>query len=541
MSGKEAEDLSKRKEKEKRSVRVKRIIKELMPLTLEETFNRWTEELPKKEVEFEPVENAIKKAGEALILNRNSDGGWGRFRGNKSDLWNTAFIVDCLLRVYRYEDIKEQMEGSVEYIVGCCESFLENVDENEEKKDLNKTTSRTEKNKKEEYEIPNNYALAHSLYVLLKTKNKTYESLAQKILNYLISIENPDGGWGWDQFSSSNIYGTAIVVYALMDALESIPKEREERGKIKDRLSNGISWIVKDQNRDGGWGSERGSDPKHTSLALLTILRLFENHGDLKNIIEKKVSKNLNKCIKMEKSVDRGFDWLCLEWPDHSTSRLFSVQSKIPEKGWRVEDSRHVNRVGFESTAYALYTLIAHEEFVEKKEKEKEKEEKKEKKEKRRENFMEGLLWLLYSQERNGYWHKYETEDGKMGGSCHNFYLALGIQILSLCNQKLAGNKDTDFFSTEIKKRNLVLLAKLSRLKDSKLITKPKKPFFAGSHPISVVMSYSVTLATAAAIILALILLYLRREDIKSFLSDPPYFVKYVFFNPKLLIAMIIV
>jgi len=539
MSRKEARTLPNRKKKEKKSVRAKRLKKELMSLTLEEALNRWTKELPKKGAKSEPVDNAIEKAWKALVLNRNPDGGWGRFRGNKSDLWNTAFIVDCLLRVYRYEDIKEHIRGSVEYIVDCCEDFLENVNKNEKKKSSNKTNSGKEKKESREYEIPNSYALARSLSVLLKIKNG---GLARKILGYLISIKNPDGGWGWDKFSSSNTYGTAIVVYALMEALESIPKEPSgpewewdqfglntissevvgcippvigEGGEPIKRLSyetvenvcEGIKWIVKDQNRDGGWGSERGSDPKHTSLALLTILHFLEKHSNLKRKIEKDIDKygcpGIAGIGKI--GIDKLCEWLQNQRPSDENRKYSKFIPKISEKGWRVEDSRYSDNIGFEPTAYAVYALIERKKIINDK--------------KFTEDLKGGYNWLLYNQGLNGYWHEDEIADERIGGDRTNFYLALGILVLSLYKKKIDGKE-----LEELLKKDLDLLAKLSNLENSTLIGFFEKPL--------VVLSW---LALFFMAVLAVVVCFLgedqiiriheHAEDLYNFLVENPLYI----------------
>ena len=459
---------------------------------------------------LEPLDIAIRKAWGALIESQNPDGGWGRFKNNKTDLWNTSFIIDCLLKTYRFNEIKNEIKKQVEFLTKSCSMFMERYDRikmNEQMKEPTESASiePRKSNKIENHTIICNYALAHSVSILAKIKDIDTDTehknrdLLSKILGYLttinkVNIENEYWGWGWDKFSSSNIYGTAIVVNALMDVREEISEqEREKRSELVQPICFGINWILRDQNLDGGWGVERGSDPKHTALVLLTLLRFLRESNDLKS------DKNgllRYKDEYIEDKVRKAGKWLCSQWPNEDL-KFFRIQSSIPGKGWRAEDSRYVDRVGFESTAYALWALdeLSRDEGLtaaERKEIEL--------------NLTDGLLWLLSSQERKGCWHEYEYENDKMSGSCYNFYPALGILVLSLFRREFAINKSKEKITERLLENKMILLARLSYFKDSKLISGPKKRFIFRIYPISFILSYQAAfvLAMLATLVVAL-------------------------------------
>jgi hypothetical protein len=206
--------------------------------------------------------------------------------------------------------------------------------------------------------------------------------------------------------------------------------------------------LVSNRNSDGGWGLQRGSDPKHTALALLALLKLISGKdSNLKEWREKKIEE-------VRKYIKKGFEWLYSEWPSDEKSKFFRIQSKISGRGWRVEDSRYIDMVGFEPTAYALWALIV---LVDHETTENEKILNHE----FNEEFTDGLLWLLCNQRENGYWHEYEDKDGRVGGDCTNYNLALGILVLSLCKKRL---EEKGYISGEWVKKGLITLARLSTL-----------------------------------------------------------------------------
>jgi squalene cyclase len=62
-------------------------------------------------------------------------------------------------------------------------------------------------------------------------------------IDYLISNQNDDGGWGYLPGQSSTVESTSVAVLALQD--------KEGVNEIYDR---GFDWLIDAQNKDGGWG-----------------------------------------------------------------------------------------------------------------------------------------------------------------------------------------------------------------------------------------------------------------------------------------------
>jgi len=62
-------------------------------------------------------------------------------------------------------------------------------------------------------------------------------------INYLLSCQNEDGGWGYLPNQTSSVESTSCVVLVL--------NEQEE---LRDSHSQAIEWLINAQNNDGGWG-----------------------------------------------------------------------------------------------------------------------------------------------------------------------------------------------------------------------------------------------------------------------------------------------
>lgn len=78
-------------------------------------------------------------------------------------------------------------------------------------------------------------------------------------VNYLITAQNSDGGWGLSVGAGeSNVYLTAKVLLTLNDYAAYFV--------LQTPINNGAQWLVAQQNPDGGWGSA-SSTVYETALA----------------------------------------------------------------------------------------------------------------------------------------------------------------------------------------------------------------------------------------------------------------------------------
>jgi squalene-hopene/tetraprenyl-beta-curcumene cyclase len=93
---------------------------------------------------------------------------------------------------------------------------------------------------------PSEDVTAHALEMLAHVDAPGKEQIIQEALKYLRRTQMPDGSW-YGRWGVNYIYGTWCVISALT-AL------RAGGYATQDMIDKGISWLIKHQNADGGWG-----------------------------------------------------------------------------------------------------------------------------------------------------------------------------------------------------------------------------------------------------------------------------------------------
>jgi len=92
----------------------------------------------------------------------------------------------------------------------------------------------------------NNEDTAFALQAL-KAINYADQTVIQSAISYLLSHQNTDGGWGFDNGDTSNIYMTSVVSRTLQHFSQTTA--------IAAAVNKAMSFIVLHQNSDGGFGS----------------------------------------------------------------------------------------------------------------------------------------------------------------------------------------------------------------------------------------------------------------------------------------------
>ena len=88
---------------------------------------------------------------------------------------------------------------------------------------------------------------------------------AEALQRQLLEAQNPDGGWGYVNGSSSWTEPTALSVLAL-----------EAQGLKREAFQHACRWLMRTQRSDGGW-PPNASVPTSTWVTSLAALALFEN------------------------------------------------------------------------------------------------------------------------------------------------------------------------------------------------------------------------------------------------------------------------
>jgi len=100
----------------------------------------------------------------------------------------------------------------------------------------------------------------------LKAANYTDTSIINPALNYLISTQNPDGGWGFAPGDDSTIHITAL----LSSTLQRFPQTTT----VATALNKATTYLLAHQNADGGFGLP-SSTIHETALAYNAVVALI--------------------------------------------------------------------------------------------------------------------------------------------------------------------------------------------------------------------------------------------------------------------------
>jgi subtilase family serine protease len=96
----------------------------------------------------------------------------------------------------------------------------------------------------------------------LKSANYTDQSIIFPALSYLLSTQNPDGGWGFTKDDPSNVFVTAHVLSTLAQYRNEFLAETQ--------VGKAVAFLLSRQQPDGGFGTE-SSTVYETALALSAI------------------------------------------------------------------------------------------------------------------------------------------------------------------------------------------------------------------------------------------------------------------------------
>lgn len=94
--------------------------------------------------------------------------------------------------------------------------------------------------------------------------------MMNRLLDQLVSLQNPDGGWGAAAGKASNTEATSLVVAALQSMGERSAPDRALRGAI---------WLIQHQHRDGGLRlNDVTSTGSWTTALAIIALNMFPEH-----------------------------------------------------------------------------------------------------------------------------------------------------------------------------------------------------------------------------------------------------------------------
>jgi len=92
----------------------------------------------------------------------------------------------------------------------------------------------------------------------LKAINYPDQNVIQSAINYLLSTQNTDGGFGFYQGDESNVYMTAMV--------SSILQQFPQTTSIATAINEATTYLIAHQNTDGGFGEGGGTPPLQSTV-----------------------------------------------------------------------------------------------------------------------------------------------------------------------------------------------------------------------------------------------------------------------------------
>ena len=118
------------------------------------------------------------------------------------------------------------------------------------------------------YPISNPYDTVLALQAL-KAVNYSDQSVINSALSYPLSIQNPDGGWGFYPGADSNVYVTALVLQTL--------SQFKGTYNLSTPINGAAAYLLDHQNPDSGFATSTGSvqgtsTVYETALALIALI-----------------------------------------------------------------------------------------------------------------------------------------------------------------------------------------------------------------------------------------------------------------------------
>ncbi len=101
-----------------------------------------------------------------------------------------------------------------------------------------------------------------------KADNTPEQTPVDTALNYILSIQNADGGWGLSEVAESNVYMTATVSITL--------KQFSQTPQLAASIDKAANYLIAKQNVDGGFGS----NPSALHETALVYIALIDNTKD---------------------------------------------------------------------------------------------------------------------------------------------------------------------------------------------------------------------------------------------------------------------
>ncbi len=226
------------------------------------------------------ISGYLEKEVEYLVGKRRKDivGAWSYYPEIKeiaSDIDDLGQIIQLFIHSGRTDLIKKYCKKPIDIVLqnrvkpnGGIETWIIPKDKQTKIQQKQELYNQTKWGTGPDVEVVANFIYA--LTLLRDSQNDNYISHA---LNYMVKEQQEKGCW-IARWYYGNYYGTYVALRLLSHYQNDFTKS----------IKSALSFIIQNQNKDGGWGKDTDSDALNTALALLS-LKLFNKKEHSRAII----------------------------------------------------------------------------------------------------------------------------------------------------------------------------------------------------------------------------------------------------------------
>jgi hypothetical protein len=171
----------------------------------------------------------------------------------------------------------------------------------------------------------------------LRTGSSSEQTSINTALNYLLSTQHRDGGWGRSEVEESNVYMTSVISIIL--------KQFSHTPQLAASIDKAANYLITKQNANGGFGSNPPA-MRETTLAYIALANTAENTTVLDNARSYLISMQFadGSLSDDHNSTVSALRALCFEnskrtegpksdryWHDCGMDRYLSKQAEAPE------------------------------------------------------------------------------------------------------------------------------------------------------------------------------------------------------------------
>lgn len=200
------------------------------------------------------IHETIALPAEWLLDNQAPGGGWATSPGGQPSVLNTAETILGLMELVGALVPRRgtAVAAALKFIEGC------QIREGTNAGAWTRGTPSPQA-------VPDLVRTAFAIRALVAGLKPLEEPTVERALTWIISVRNPDGGWGYRPGTPSEVAPTCFSLLALLDAKSAITD------RFDTAIASSLGFLVQRQARDGSFGTPGPLQAAHTIYAILTL------------------------------------------------------------------------------------------------------------------------------------------------------------------------------------------------------------------------------------------------------------------------------